>query len=332
MSDPVVQVTDLRKVYVPSPGWLRLLLRTSVREPVVALDGISLTVEKGEICTILGPNGAGKSTLFRVLTGLTSPTSGRASILGFDVSTQSSSVRSRIGFSPAGEERTLLLRFTCRENLAFHGRLQGIPNKDLQERIAQSLELVGLEHAADRVGFALSSGMLARLMLARAILHEPPVLILDEPTAAIDPIGAYRLLNLIKEIAAERGMAVLLSSHRLDEVELLDTNVVLLDNGSIRYVGSLSEMRAQWDRPRVEVTFETASDATLVASILRERGKAQLVEMQGESIILESDMTVGRLLALANGQIERITSVREVRMGLTELLAKVLTTPGEDDA
>lgn len=327
MTDPVIQVTDLRKVYVPSPRWMRLMLRTSVKDPVVALDGISLSVERGEICTILGPNGAGKSTLFRVLTGLTSPTSGRASILGFDVSSQSTSVRSRIGFSPAGEERTLLLRFTCRENLAFHGRLQGIPEHSLQERIARSLELVGLEHAADRVGFALSSGMLARLLLARAILHEPPVLILDEPTASIDPIGAYGLLHLIEEIAAERGMAVLLSSHRLDEVELLDSNVVLLDEGAIRYVGSISEMRNLWDRPRVEVTFETASDAMLVASVLKERRNAPLVEIQGESITLESDMTVGRLLALADAQLETIKSVREVRMGLTELLAKVLTTP-----
>src|SRR3970040_1759721 len=204
MSDPIVIIDHLRKVYEPYSRGMKLLLRTSVKEPVVAIDDISLEVRPGEVLAVLGPNGADKSTLFRVLTGLTTPTAGHASILGYDATRDSSAVRRLVGFMPA-ENRTLLLRHTSRENLAFHGRLQGISKRHLSERIDETLEKVGLFDARDRVGFALSSGMLARLMLARAILHEPSVLILDEPTGAVDPIGAYELLRLVQNIATHHA-------------------------------------------------------------------------------------------------------------------------------
>ncbi|HEU4895281.1 MAG TPA: ATP-binding cassette domain-containing protein, partial [Acidimicrobiia bacterium] len=116
---------------------MRLILRTSTKEPVVALDDVSFEVQPGELLAILGPNGAGKSTLFRIITGLTTPTTGTASVLGLDTTTKSSDVRRLIGFMPA-ENRTLLLRHSCRENLAFHGRLQGIPEKRLKGQIDET--------------------------------------------------------------------------------------------------------------------------------------------------------------------------------------------------
>ena len=123
--EPIVKVNGVSKTYYPSPAWLKLMLRSSIKEPVHALKNVSLEVAGGQIVAVVGPNGAGKSTLFRVLTGLTTPTSGSASILGYDVATQSAAVRRHLGFMPP-EERTLWMRHSCAENLIFHGRLQGM--------------------------------------------------------------------------------------------------------------------------------------------------------------------------------------------------------------
>ncbi len=264
---PLVVVEELTKVYDPSPVWMRFLLRSAISEPVVALERVSLSVPAGGITAIVGPNGAGKSTLFRVLSGLTSPTSGSALIDGVDVANAPRGVRAMIGFVPSGDQ-TLYLRLTSVDNLAFHGRLQGIARPALPGRIAEVLELVGLSDAADRAGFALSAGMRARLQLARALLGHPRLLILDEPTAAIDPVGAYELLGLIQSVAAERGTSVLLSSHRLEEIEALGNHLVLMDRGRIVYDGGLASLRRHWQRPRVLLRFATPQLAGEAATIL----------------------------------------------------------------
>ena len=149
MVEPLVRVVGVCKVYEPSPMWLRFLLRSAITDPVVALDDVNFEVMPGEICAVVGPNGAGKSTLFRVLTGLTTPTKGSATILGIDVVKESTSIRRMIGFMPS-DERTLYLRHTCRENLRFHGRLQGMRLRETLARVDETLEQVGLAHAADR--------------------------------------------------------------------------------------------------------------------------------------------------------------------------------------
>ena len=238
----VVEAHQLSKVYEPTPKWMRLLARSYTKESVVALRDVTLTVAAGQILVVIGPNGAGKSTLFRILTGLTTPSTGRATILGMDPETQAHRIRRLLGFMPA-EDRTLILRLTCRENLRFHGRLQGLSEKTLLDKIDSILEVVGLLGAGDWIAFALSSGMRARLMLARAMLHEPQVLILDEPTGSIDPIGAHDFLQLIREVTAKRGIATLISSHRLEEIEALRENVLLLDRGSVIHKGNLNETR-----------------------------------------------------------------------------------------
>lgn len=319
----IVEVTDLRKTYEPSPLWMRALLRTAVREPVVALDGVSLKVHPGEICAIIGENGAGKSTLFRVLTGLTTPTSGSARILGYDVTSGSTSIRRSIGFMPA-EQRSLLLRHTCRENLEFHGRLYGIAKSKLRGRISDTLELVGLTQAADRGGFALSSGMAARLMLARALLHKPSVLILDEPTGAVDPIGSYQLLELIQRLASEEGIAVLLSSHRLDEIEALHDHVILLDRGRIIYSGDLEHLRSLWERPRFEVEFLTAAVTKSAARLLNMMDQTATEVVDEHSLIVSTDLGLGALLRSLAAHIESVHSVKESRIGLHELLTRVV--------
>jgi ABC-2 type transport system ATP-binding protein len=237
-----INVEGLSKVYEPTPPWMRLLVRSASLVPVTALDDVTFSLAAGEICAVIGPNGAGKSTLFRILTGLTTPSAGTARVLGMDPVTDAHRIRRQVGFMPA-EDRTLFLRHTCRENLRFHGRLQGIDESTLKQRIDDVLDLVGLGEAKDRTGFALSSGMRSRLMLARALVHEPKVLILDEPTGAVDPIGAHEFLELIIKITVERGTATLISSHRLEEIDALRDNVLLLDRGRVVMSGHLEEFQ-----------------------------------------------------------------------------------------
>ncbi len=330
MSEPIVTIEHLRKVYEPFSRRMRLLLRTSVTEPVVALEDVSLEVLPGEIRAVLGPNGAGKSTLFRILTGLTTPTAGSASILGRDCTQESAKVRKLIGFMPA-ENRTLLLRHSCRENLAFHGRLQGLPERQLAARVDDTLETVGLYEARDRVGFALSSGMLARLMLARAILHEPQVLILDEPTAAVDPIGSFELLTMIQRIARERGLAVLISSHRLDEVELLDDMVLLLNRGSVVYSGELASMTIGTRQARMEILFEKEITAEAAASMLREATGVSEVQVKGSSVVITTDRSVSSIVSELNGHADEIVSMGQFVPKLRDVLSQMLgSDQGED--
>jgi ABC-2 type transport system ATP-binding protein len=327
MSDPIVIIDHLRKVYEPYSRGMKLLLRTSVKEPVVAIDDISLEVHPGDLLAVLGPNGAGKSTLFRVLTGLTTPTSGQASILGHDATRESTAVRRLVGFMPA-ENRTLLLRHTSRENLAFHGRLQGISKRYLADRIDETLEKVGLFDARDRVGFALSSGMLARLMLARAILHEPSVLILDEPTGAVDPIGSFELLGLVQEIAKTQDLAVLISSHRLDEVELLNDKVVLLDKGHVVYKGDLDTMLAHSKRPVIEIQFDSDESAEIGMSLMSEVAGIEGMEIDGPLLILTTELPLGRVIKEVGGEIDRIDSIGRTQPRLRDVLRQMLRVSG----
>ena len=323
MAEPAVRVEDIVKVYEPSEWWMKILLRSSVSEPVRALDGVSIEVSPGEICAVVGPNGAGKSTLFRILTGLTTPTSGRATIQGHDCTVDSARVRALVGFMPA-EVRTVWLRHSCRENLQFHGRLQGMPEAKVQQRIGETLDLVGLGRAADRVGFALSSGMLARLMLARALFHEPPILILDEPTGSVDPVGSYELIELIKRVTKERNLAVLLSSHRIDEIEALHDSVLLLNEGRQVFAGDLDELRAMWERPRITIEFDSEESAGAAEGELARIRGVQEVERVERNVILECDIPIGTVLQGLNGSLPGIVSLNQTRLRLHELLAKIL--------
>ncbi len=330
MSDPIVIIDHLRKVYEPYTRWMKLLLRTSVKEAVVAVDEISLEVHPGDMVAVLGPNGAGKSTLFRVLTGLTTPTSGSASILGYDTTTQSTAVRRLIGFMPA-ENRTLLLRHSCRENLAFHGRLQGVSKHDLKDRVDETLEQVGLYEARDRVGFALSSGMLARLMLARAIFHEPAVLILDEPTAAVDPIASFELLTLIQGIARERKLAVLISSHRLDEVELLDDKVVLLNKGHVVHSGDLDLMLAQAKKPVIEIEFDGEQSAGNVMTLLERLPGVNGVDLDGSHLVVSTELPMGLIIREIDAHVDHIHSIGLTQPRLREVLRNMLRVTGDEE-
>ncbi len=332
---PLVEVRDLRKVYEPSPRWMRILLRSAIDDPVVALDALTFSVAAGEICAIVGPNGAGKSTLFRVLTGLTTPTSGSAKVMGLDAHKDSTAVRHQVGFVPA-DDRSLYLRHTARDNLIFHGSLQGLPTKQIRRRTDDALELVGLGQAASRVGFALSAGMRARLQLARALLHEPSVLILDEPTGSVDPVGSYQLLKTLELVTQERGIAVLISSHRLEEIEALHDHVLLLDRGTLVYQGDLDSLRRLWDTPQVRIRFSEGQAARTAADLLGRGDDVDVVAVEPPDVLIRTSATTGSLLVRLDGHLAMIESIEATRISLLDLLGRVAidqrTAEGGPDA
>ena len=324
-NSPIVEISGVSKVYEPSPLWMKFLLRSAIEQPVHALQDVSLSVRAGEVCAVVGPNGAGKSTLFRILTGLTTPTTGSATILGLDAEHASQQVRGEVGFMPA-DDRSLFLRHTCAQNLTFHGRLQGVPAAQLQSRISEALEMVGLAHAHSSAGFALSSGMRARLQLARALLHRPKVLILDEPTGSVDPIGAHQLLNLVESLTHELGLAVLLSSHRLEEIEALRDNVAFLDRGRLVHWGPLATLRSLWELPRLSITFKNEAAASEAAECLERFPAAELESREGGSLTVATSMLVGEVLAGLGEHVNEIVAVEEQHMPLRDLLAKLVET------
>jgi ABC-2 type transport system ATP-binding protein len=302
---------------------MRLLARTAIRESVLALDNVDLTVREGEICAVVGPNGAGKTTLFRTIVGLTTPTSGGGTVFGFDVERQPREIRQIVGWMPA-EDRSLLMRATCKENLHLHGRLQGMTSAALRARIPQALEVMGIADKRDSIVATLSSGMKARLKLARALLARPPVLILDEPTAAIDPVAAHSLLRLITDLVASDRLAVLISSHRLEEIEALRSNVVLLDRGQVRYAGDLDDLRHEWADTLLELRFATASAALAAAADLVARGVETEIH-EGVALrcrLPERDRTGSALAGLCD-LLPQVCRIRELPVPLRDLIAHI---------
>lgn len=320
LDEPVVSLRSLSKTYHPTPRWMRLLVRTTIHQPIMALEDVDLELHAGGICAVVGPNGAGKTTMFRILTGLTTPSGGSARVLGLDADRDSLEVRRRIGWMPA-EDRSLFLRLTCRENLLFHGRLQGLAGRTLDLRIAEVLEQVGLAGRAESSIFSLSAGMRSRVQLARALLHRPALIILDEPTGAVDPVDAHALLEMISTLVRDHRLAALISSHRLEEIEALHAHVILLDRGRIRYQGDLDDLRRDWDRPLVDLEFRTAGAARAAGALLG----VDAAEPDGLSLRcrLEPQATTGDLLVRLGDLSGEILHVREAAIPLRDLLAQL---------
>lgn len=322
-ANPAVEVHGLGKTFLPLPRWARAFTRSPVTRPVRALDGISLTVAAGQVCAVAGRNGAGKSTLFRVLTGLVTPTEGWARVCGHDVVAGGRDVRRLIGFVP-GDDRSLTLQLTPREILTVRARLHGLSGPGLRARVDDVLALVDLVGESSRMGFALSSGMRARLQLACALLHQPPVLVLDEPTASIDPVAASSLLETIRQLAREQRLAVLLSTHRADEIEALSDNVALLDRGRLVHIGNLDELRVRHEPPVVELTFDRPEAAVRAANGLRALAGVDLVSVDGARLDVTTALTLGRILSALDGALGSVDAVQRRRLPLRTLLAEVL--------
>jgi ABC-2 type transport system ATP-binding protein len=205
-----------------------------------AVDDVSLRVPAGSVHALLGPNGAGKTTLLRMLCGLVEPASGRVRVAGLDSATDSVEVRRRIGFVPSGD-RSFYLRLSGHENLVFFGRLHGLRRREASRRATDVIARVGLADAARRRVGLYSHGMHKRLSVARALMIEPPVLLVDEATHDLDPGGATQVQALVRA-AADQGAAVLWATQRLDEIRDFADRVTVLGQGRVRFSGTVPEL------------------------------------------------------------------------------------------
>lgn len=207
---------------------------------ICVVNDLSLTIQPGEIFGLLGPNGAGKSTTIRMLTTLTQPTQGDIVVAGYDVSRQKLDVRRQIGV--VLQQTSVDGDLTVWENMEFHGRMHHIPNPRRQRLITQWLDYVELADRRDDKVKTLSGGMKRRLQIARALLHDPKILFLDEPTVGLDPQTRRRLWEIIQGLN-QQGMTMLLTTHYMEEVEYLCDRIGILDQGQLIEIGTLDQLR-----------------------------------------------------------------------------------------
>ena len=205
----------------------------------VAVDSISFHVERGEVFGFLGANGAGKTTAIRMLTGLLQPTSGTASVAGFDIGTRAEQVRRRIGYM--SQKFSLYEDLTVQENITLYGGIYGVSDKDIRTRTGEILTRIGLEHAGKELVRDIPLGWKQQLAFCVALLNRPAVVFLDEPTGGVDPITRRRFWELIYETAAA-GTSVLVTTHYLDEAEYCGRMSIMV-NGAIAAMGTPAEVR-----------------------------------------------------------------------------------------
>ncbi len=208
---------------------------------LVAVRGVSLEVQRGEVVGFLGPNGAGKTTTMRMLTGFLSPSEGSVEIAGHSMEQEPVSARRAIGYLP--ETPPLYREMRVEAYLRYVATIKDVPRRARAEKLERALEACGLREVRRRVIGTLSRGFRQRVGLAQAIVHEPPVLVLDEPTSGLDPVQIVEIRNLILQLAREEGRTVILSTHILPEVEAICQRVVLISMGEIRIDGALAEVR-----------------------------------------------------------------------------------------
>jgi ABC-2 type transport system ATP-binding protein len=225
---------------MPTAVSLQNVHKTYDKVPVV--NDLSFTIESGEMFGLLGPNGAGKSTTIRMLTTLTRPTKGQIEVAGYDVVRERQQVKQNIGV--VLQQTSVDADLTVWENMELHGRLHHIPNPKRRGLINQWLEYVELLDRRDTIVKTLSGGMKRRLQIARALLHEPSILFLDEPTVGLDPQTRRRLWEIIRDLNRQ-GMTMLLTTHYMDEVEFLCDRIGIMDAGQLIELGTLEQLRQQ---------------------------------------------------------------------------------------
>jgi ABC-2 type transport system ATP-binding protein len=234
----MIRTRDLGKTFLPLP-WPLSMVGRQLGHEVRALQNVTLEVERGEVFGIIGPNGAGKTTLLKILSTLTLPTRGTAQINGADLIRAAAVVRRSIGLA-TGEERGFYWRLTGGENLEFFGGLRGLGPRESRRRASQLLELVDLLPMTKEPLTRFTTGMRQRLSLARALLGQPEVLLLDEPTRSLDPLAAEDVLALIRRLATDKHVTVVITTHNLDEAEQACSRVAVLSDGALRSVVSVS--------------------------------------------------------------------------------------------
>ncbi len=315
-------------------GWLDRMTRNVVQTSsltkkfgsLVAVDHMDLSVKSGEIFGFLGPNGAGKTTTVRILCGLMMPTSGTATVVGHDVVTEPEEVKQRIGYMP--QAYGLYDDLTVDENLEFFGSVYRVPREERRKRADEILQLVRLEEFRKHYAGELSGGMKRRLSLAVSLIHNPELLILDEPTAGVDPPLRRIFWQYFRELN-KRGVTFFINTHYMDEAELCD-RLALISYGRLVSLGSPTELKRKAvggervefvtaDLPR---TGEILKDSELVREVHTSDGGIQL-------IVEEAASAIPRLTSLLRERGVEVLQVRQLQPSLEDVFIKLVEEGGE---
>jgi ABC-2 type transport system ATP-binding protein len=245
-----------------------------------AIDQLDLRVEAGQVFGLLGPNGSGKSTTIKIILGLLEPTAGTASVFG--LTSGNIAARGEVGYLP--ESPYFYRHLTGRELVAFYARICGVGRATLASRVAEVIALVGMSEAADRRVGTYSKGMLQRIGLAQALVHDPRLVILDEPTAGVDPVGAAAISEIILQLKA-RGKTVLITSHLLGQIEDICDRVAILDRGKMLLEGAVRDLVGRKDRQALVIEKLSDGDLAELRIWLAARGrKLEAVEQPRERL------------------------------------------------
>jgi ABC-2 type transport system ATP-binding protein len=306
--DSLIEVRDLRKIYRTTLGGRR----------ITALDGIDLSVGAGEIFGLLGPNGAGKTTTVKILLDLTRATAGEARVSGLPVSDPES--RRRVGYLPEGHKIPGYL--TARQAMSIFGRMAGMDSATIRRRTMELLEKVRIAQWADVRVKKFSKGMTQRLGLAAALVHSPNVLLLDEPTDGVDPVGRREIRDLLHE-EAKNGAAVLLNSHLLSEIELTCDKVAVLRNGKVAAQGTIDELTRKSARYRL---VAAPIDEALIA-LFRETG-AGVDRVNGHlELVVPHLQHLNMLIDLARSRGTVLSELAPVRSTLEDVFVDLIRPP-----
>ncbi len=239
----VIETINLTKRFPQLKSYSELLMYPLRRKEITALENVNIQVKKGEIFGLLGPNGAGKTTLIKILCTLVLPSEGSAFVNGYDVTMDGKQIRRTIGYV-ISEERSFFWRLTGRQNLKFFARLNNIPAKEVDQRIKEVVDLTGLENDVDNTFQDYSTGMKQKLAVARGMLTDPQILLMDEPTRSLDPVSAHNLKRFIKEvIIGERKKTVIIATNNMQEAEELCNQIAIINKGKLIICESLKEIR-----------------------------------------------------------------------------------------
>jgi ABC-2 type transport system ATP-binding protein len=265
--DAVITVEDLSKKY----------------DGFTAVDGVSLDIKRGEIFGLLGPNGAGKSTIISILCCLLKPTAGRVTIDGFDVGKNATDIKKIIGVVP--QEISLYYTLTARENLAFYAKIYGLSGKAMKDRIEELLDMVGLTDRADDRLEGYSGGMKRRINIAVALLHNPRILFLDEPSTGVDPQSRKRIYDTIRDLNRE-GVTVLLTTHQMEDAEKLCHRIAIVDKGKLIALDTLDGLlKMVGETDIVHVTAKEIPPE--VVDVIQQIDNVQKVSLDEDSMTIQ---------------------------------------------
>ena len=286
---------------------------------LLALDDISLSIEGGAV-GLLGPNGSGKTTLLRTLLGFLETDAGSGEVLGMDVETRQLEIRQKVGYMPEGD--CYIPGMNAVSYVAYSGELCGMPRKDAMQRAHEILQYVGMDEERYRMIETYSAGMKQRIKLAQALIHDPELLLLDEPATGMDPTGRKEMLDLIQDISTAKDIQILLSSHLLPDIEYACQDVVVIHQGKLVIQGNINELR---DAHRKLFEVKVKGDKELFTSALERSGyECREAENDILRVALPDDVTTDVFFKLAAENGLQIRHLSPTRYSLEDVFAQAV--------